>query len=341
MSSINDALRRTRRQADASGDLHPIPAPRSFRSRWRSPAFWAGLGVAAGLIAAVVWYLHPIGSVDPVQITEVPAQVAVAEPIRPAAPVKTEPAAPPTPAPAQMIASSEDAVQPATPRPASPTPPVETPPATALQAPDTAALAEALREQDPNRLPAQAEPEPTQQPSPEPATAKEHFLAARAAQNRGRDSEAIFHYRQALLLDPRQAEAYLNLGNIFLFRQRAGEKALEMYKQVLKLDPDNKMAHNNLGVLLMQRGLLSQADTEFTAAVQQDPDYVDALYNKACLAARQNRPEEAFGFLERAAAIQPEAAVWAAEDEDLKNLHGKPEFKALVQGASANTPRGK
>jgi tetratricopeptide (TPR) repeat protein len=166
----------------------------------------------------------------------------------------------------------------------------------------------------------------------EPQTARNHFELARSAQDQGRDSQAIYHYRQAILIDPRLAEAYLNLGNLFYFRQRTPEKAMEMYKQVLSLDPTNELAHNNLGVIFLQRNMLGQAETAFQAAIDRNPDYVDALYNMACLSARQSKGDQAMDYLKRAAKLKPEAAVWAAEDNDLKNLRRRKDFNRFLSG---------
>jgi len=130
-------------------------------------------------------------------------------------------------------------------------------------------------------------------------------------------------------------EAYLNLGNIFYRRRGFREKATEMYKQVLMIDPNHKMAHNNLGVLFMQQGLLNQARNELSTALNQDPDYVDALYNMACLAAREKRPAQALGYLTRAADIQPQAIHWAAEDQDLQSLKRLTEFRKLMAASQS------
>ena len=47
--------------------------------------------------------------------------------------------------------------------------------------------------------------------------------------------------------------------------------------------------------------------------MERDPGYVDALYNMACVAARQGRPSLAMSYLLKAARKQPEAAAWARE----------------------------
>ena len=106
-----------------------------------------------------------------------------------------------------------------------------------------------------------------------------------------------------------------------------------MYDRVLKLDPNNKSAHNNLGVLYMKRGQFS-AQTEFAAAISLNPDFVDALYNQACLAARQGDKKKAVNLLLNAAAFEPDVALWASSDKDLESLRDLPEFKSLVQRTS-------
>jgi hypothetical protein len=59
----------------------------------------------------------------------------------------------------------------------------------------------------------------------------------------------------------------------------------------------------------------------------EHPDNAALLYNLACFEARAGRPEDAFGHLRAAAAVDPEqVAAWAAEDADLDSLRGRPGF---------------
>ncbi|MBU2549956.1 MAG: tetratricopeptide repeat protein [Proteobacteria bacterium] len=340
MSSINDALRRARRSDAPSGPLDGLhPGAPSRRYGRKTGTFWglAGL-IAFGLVA--YWYL---GAGAPLQ----PSEPDAPRPARTAKPAPRPPAArpapaesPPTeavtsrPAVAPMEKAPEPVRNPAEPASTPKTPPSPPPPE---RPPETPRAETAPPRPAPTPQPAEPARE-TPRPDQGEATALDHFRAARAAQAKGRDSQAIYEYRQALLLDPKMAEAYLNLGNIFFYRQRTPGKAMEMYIQVLHLEPDHERAHNNMGVILLSQGRLDQAETEFTAALQQNPDYVDALFNMACLLARRKQYGPAMSLLFKAGRLQPEVRIWAAEDGDLKALRGRSDFKKFLK--TVPQPRG-
>jgi len=352
MSSINDALRKADSdpRASAATQVHWPHRPPFAR---RSLAPWSALGLIVLLIIIGVWSFRPDGSKNDTTSKTTKASSTRIEPAVGPETVPDRPfQAPPAPVEEKTAVLDQPQSKPSIPavpgeemKPASVPVQAQSPPAGRSEG-EPAAESQAkpghdtIRPQETDQsarevfAAAQAEEQQTKADSKEtkpPATAEDHFRKARAAQEQGRDSQAVHHYRQALLLDPRLTEAYLNLGNIYFFRHRALEKALEMYTQVLKLDPNNEMAHNNLGVLFLRKGMPGQAETEFYAALQKNPGYVDALYNLACLAALKNETETALDYLARAAAIQPETVVWAAGDEDLKSLRRLPRFKKLLQ----------
>jgi len=353
MSSINDALRKAAGRPDAADAAQVGRSWDRPPSGRRSLAPWSALGLIALLIVVGVWSFRPDSSrTAPTSKTTKASSTRIEpavgpEPVpdrssqTPAAQAEEKTAALDQPRSKPSIpAVSEEEIKPASVPDQPQLPPVgrsEGEPAAVSQAKpgqDTIRPQETDQSAREVFTPAQAEEQQAKTDSEETkptVTAEDHFRRARAAQEQGRDSQAVHHYRQALLLDPHLTEAYLNLGNIYFFRHRALEKALEMYTQVLKLDPNNEMAHNNLGVLFLRRGMPGQAETEFYAALQENPGYVDALYNLACLAALKNETETALDYLARAAAIQPETMVWAGGDEDLKSLRRLPRFQKLLQ----------
>jgi tetratricopeptide (TPR) repeat protein len=164
-----------------------------------------------------------------------------------------------------------------------------------------------------------------------PSTAREFFERGREAQERGDAVMALAYYQRAAHLDPELAEAFLNMGNVYYFQQEDIKQAEEMYQTVLKLDPSNKMAHNNMGVIHLTRGELEDAGRSFLWALDQDDQYVDALYNLACLSARQGRESLAMAYLMKAGRLRPEVRAWAAGDEDLKALGHLSVFKRFTR----------
>jgi tetratricopeptide (TPR) repeat protein len=102
----------------------------------------------------------------------------------------------------------------------------------------------------------------------------------------GRTSEAIAEYKEALRIDPGYAHAHNNLGNAFFQKGRTSE-AIEHYKQALRIDPNSAYAHNNLGAALAQIGRISEAIEELKAALRINPSYIDARNNLTKLEAVQ------------------------------------------------------
>jgi tetratricopeptide (TPR) repeat protein len=159
----------------------------------------------------------------------------------------------------------------------------------------------------------------------------EPIIKSPAARQRTRLENLVSEYRRVIKLDPSNALAYLKLGNIFFFEMNDLGQAQGMYSKVLEIDPDNKLGHNNLGVVFLKQNSFDRAETEFRAALEIDPAYADAQYNRACLSARRGQKIEAMARLLRAAQLDPAVHLWAADDEDLRSLKDMPEFKRFIR----------
>lgn len=118
-----------------------------------------------------------------------------------------------------------------------------------------------------------------------------------------------------------------------LQKQREGKlrEAEELYQQVIHEEPRHLQALNNLGVVHLKLKQYKWAVSRFNDALAIRPDYVDALYNLACLYAQKNDAQRSLFYLKRAAGFNPEVRRWASGDDDLKALTGLPEFNELIQ----------
>lgn len=85
-------------------------------------------------------------------------------------------------------------------------------------------------------------------------------------------------YRKAIKINPDFVEAFNNLGNVLVDRERLNEAA-GAYRKALKLQPEHPMLMNNLGNALQLQGENDKAVEWFEKALVQDPDYADALSN--------------------------------------------------------------
>ena len=105
----------------------------------------------------------------------------------------------------------------------------------------------------------------------------------------GRVDAAIREYREALRLNPDDADTHYDLANA-LCRKGLWDEAISQYREDLKLNPDDAAGHNNLGVALFQKGRLPDAVSEFQAALRLKPDYPEASRNLAGAMRALNAP---------------------------------------------------
>ncbi|HEX2566555.1 MAG TPA: tetratricopeptide repeat-containing glycosyltransferase family protein [Burkholderiales bacterium] len=96
----------------------------------------------------------------------------------------------------------------------------------------------------------------------------------------GRPNEAAACFRSAIAADAALAEAHLNLGALL---HRSGElgEAVECYRAALALRPGLAEASLNLGHLLEERGDAAAARDCYEAAVAARPDMAEAHFNLA------------------------------------------------------------
>lgn len=96
----------------------------------------------------------------------------------------------------------------------------------------------------------------------------------------GRSEEAVLHYRKALDLRPDYAEAAINLAT-GLHDLGLLDEALENCRKALRLLPESVEARNNLGTYLQEKGAHEEALELFDEALQRQPTSLDAQWNKA------------------------------------------------------------
>lgn len=117
--------------------------------------------------------------------------------------------------------------------------------------------------------------------------------------------EAAASFRQVIASKPQDAEAYYNLGTLYLGKHSLAD-ARRYLEQSLKLRPEYAEAWNNLGMVAGQEGQDLEAIRDFQKCLQLRPDYVIALLNLGNLYRRQGTAEEADTLLSRALELEPD-----------------------------------
>jgi Flp pilus assembly protein TadD len=124
----------------------------------------------------------------------------------------------------------------------------------------------------------------------------------------GRLDEAEALYREALRLEPQEAEALRLLGAIAA--KRGGhEAAVALFQEALALRPDIAYCHNDLGLALAALRRLDEAEAAYREALRLAPEFAEAAINLALLVAAAGRWEEAEQCCRRALALAPQAAL--------------------------------
>ena len=133
---------------------------------------------------------------------------------------------------------------------------------------------------------------------------------------RGEWDRAAEAYRQAIAVNPQQANARNNLGQI-LERQGSSAAAAEEYRQAVASRPDFRIARFNLGRMLVALGKTQEAIAELqkltTPRDAEAPRYLFALAGAYARAG------------DKALAI-----TWATDARQLALEHGQAELAAAI-----------
>jgi tetratricopeptide (TPR) repeat protein len=96
--------------------------------------------------------------------------------------------------------------------------------------------------------------------------------------NEGRTDEAIDQYREAVQIEPDDAEAHNNLGFALLQERQVGA-AMSEFQAALRAEPTDLEAANNMGIALAVQGRTAEAINEFRAVLKMDPQNEKAYKN--------------------------------------------------------------
>ena len=165
-----------------------------------------------------------------------------------------------------------------------------------------------------------------------------YYALARAFQLQGKDLQAVAAYQRVLSLDPTHMWTCYQLGRLYL--DEAPERSAAYLARAIQLNPDNPKvwkeygdallftedvagaktayeralaldsffasAYNRLGELeFYQHNDLQAAATNFTKAIQQNPDHTLALHNLANIAVFNKDLDQAENYSRRVIAVDP------------------------------------
>jgi len=159
-----------------------------------------------------------------------------------------------------------------------------------------------------------------------------HVLATQ-----GKSAEAIRSYEAVLAIDPRNANAYINMAASQMQQQdRPGAEA--SCRKALALEPDNGTAHLNLGILLSRRGEKDEAIEHLEKSVQLERRLDEAHLNLGLALASVGRNEDAALHLRTALECNPDLLEAHQALGDVLTRLGRPAEAAPHYERSSSRP---
>lgn len=116
----------------------------------------------------------------------------------------------------------------------------------------------------------------------------------------------------------------------WLIKEGKFAKALLICEDALKIDPDDVVVITQKGVAYCRLQKLEEAISCFDLALQKDPKFVHAIYNKAAVTMLQNNIESTIVLLEQSINLDSRLRTVAKNDEDFFYLRNNPDFMILV-----------
>jgi tetratricopeptide (TPR) repeat protein len=142
------------------------------------------------------------------------------------------------------------------------------------------------------------------------------FLQASAVRPEDFQAAALGALSLSALGDPGEVEAY--------------RAALSIMERHLELNPEDARALYLGSNALFKLGDVERAEAWAERALAVDPNDAGVLYNVACAFGVQGKAERAIDLLEKAVENGFGHREWIEHDPDLKELHDRPRFKALL-----------
>lgn len=137
--------------------------------------------------------------------------------------------------------------------------------------------------------------------------AVKHYNRGVEFHQNGSLNQAIQEYKAAIEADGRLAEAYSNLGAVYL-AQKSYTKAAEAFNKALALKPDKPTTLNGLGNALYARGQAAEAKDKWAKAIEIDPKFASAYYNMGNALESEKDEKAALGEYMKAIEVSPKMA---------------------------------
>ena len=121
----------------------------------------------------------------------------------------------------------------------------------------------------------------------------------------GRPGQAVKMLRKAIAADPNRARDILRRAPRELLEKGRIEEAISMYYRALILDPEDLVARMELAQLLASQGMLRDATYHYRVVLGYDPSHRDAWFNLGVLADAQGSRDGALASYRKVLELDP------------------------------------
>ena len=165
---------------------------------------------------------------------------------------------------------------------------------------------------------------------------------ALALHQAGRLSEAEQIYRQALLLDPTNADC-LHLFGMAAFQSGRQAEAENLIRNAITIHPAAASYHSNLGNVLQSQAKLAEAEASYRRALELRPEQAEVHLNLGHVLKAQGRVDSALASYRQSLAVNPQLAEARAAEAMALLLQGDfasgwKAFESRWQTSNYETP---
>jgi tetratricopeptide (TPR) repeat protein len=138
-----------------------------------------------------------------------------------------------------------------------------------------------------------------------------HNNLGTALAEKGMLDDAFQHFEKAVELNPDNASAQINLGNVLALKKEHVDEALVHLRRGVELDPESPSGQNDLGIALAHSNDLDESITHIQKAVALAPDAADYRYNFGRVLAAKGNFVDALTEFEQASRLSraPNAGI--------------------------------
>lgn len=136
-------------------------------------------------------------------------------------------------------------------------------------------------------------------------TADDLFKQGSTAYNAKDWKKAVFFYNKAIKADANYWRAYYNRAQIYMMQNQNKEALLDL-RAAAKINNKSAEIQNTIGVICLQTKQLPAAEAAFTEAIRINPNYMDALGNRAELYRNMAKYTEALVDVDKVLSIKPD-----------------------------------